>query len=84
MRYLVIIKMHRKHLLVRIAIIEKKNHPYTEQQKDFQLYRRGRYVEFNLLHDELQSLVFNLRADRVHFIAAFSKFGMTILLFQGH
>ena len=35
----------------RPIVNKRKNTPYGERERDFQLYRRGRYVEFNLVYD---------------------------------
>ena len=40
------------YLSAYLPIVQKrKDTPYGERERDFQLYRRGRYVEFNLVYD---------------------------------
>jgi len=39
-------------LLAYLPIVQRRKHlTYGEREREFQLYRRGRYVEFNLLYD---------------------------------
>jgi coproporphyrinogen III oxidase len=42
---------HGFHDALKQVILRRRDTPFTERQRAYQLYRRGRYVEFNLVFD---------------------------------
>ena len=51
--FLFVQEVGRKFLPVYLPLTEKNyQRPFTDEEKQWQLYRRGRYVEFNLVYDK--------------------------------
>lgn len=52
-RYAFVCEVGNRFLSAYLPIVEKrKNLPFTDEQRQWQEIRRGRYVEFNLIHDK--------------------------------
>ncbi|EPT32109.1 coproporphyrinogen III oxidase [Toxoplasma gondii ME49] len=49
-------------------LIKRKDQPFTESQKIWQQIRRGRYVEFNLVHDRGTKFGFQVPGSRIESI----------------
>jgi coproporphyrinogen III oxidase len=62
LRFAMIQDLGRAFLAAYLPIVERrKDTPYGERERSWQLLRRGRYVEFNLVYD--RGTLFGLRTD---------------------